>query len=298
MPSFFKNLSFTAILVICMASCEQDALVTPPKYNPKPAIMCLMSPQFEYVEASIFLTQPYFGKQQDYPTPVSDALLILTDLTKNSHDTLKNVEPGIYRLLLGKVTLTPLNVYQLSVKLKSGETFFAKAQVPPKPEFEKFNVDLVKMGTPYKDLNSIGWGGDAFLNPYIVEFSYSLPESGFYVSPQFEGQAYDAMGNIMSLRMAFADEILPANPSKRVTFFTQSEFYSGFGIDGPFNMETFEGALYTMDKGYRDFYLMQQRQETDNPFAEPVLFSTNFSPGALGVFGCYDFVKGTAQYKK
>jgi hypothetical protein len=51
-----------------------------------------------------------------------------------------------------------------------------------------------------------------------------------------------------------------------------------------------------MDKAYRDFYKMQMLQDEENPFSEPVLFSNNFSEGALGVFGCYDFVQGTFEY--
>ena len=130
----------------------------------------------------------------------------------------------------------------------------------------------------------------------MIEFSYDLNDDDFYVSPQLEGSAKNTLGEEISIRISFADEILQGENNKKTSFITQSEFYSGFGIDGPFTINDFFGAVYTMDKAYRDYYKMQMLQDADNPFSEPVMFTNSFSGGAIGVFGSYDFVQGQFKY--
>ena len=56
-PYFFLVVCVTLLL----GSCEQDALVDPPPFEKKPAIMCLMTPQSNYIEASVAYTKPYYG---------------------------------------------------------------------------------------------------------------------------------------------------------------------------------------------------------------------------------------------
>jgi len=257
--------------------------------------MCLMTPQSPFVEASVSYTKPYFGIVKDEPEFITDALLILTDVEQNIRDTFIHNQEGMYQLILKKFSLKEFRIYTLEVILKSGQSYRATAQVPPKPDFNKFHIDNVAFGKPYLDLNGGGWG-QFYINPFVVEFSYDLKEKGFYVSPHLEGMATSTIGTQIPTRISFADEIQPFNTQKRVRFFTQSELYSDQEAD--YSMEVFTGAIYTMDKAYRDFYIMQQKQEADNPFSEPVMFTNNFSSGALGVFGCYDFITGTAIYKK
>ena len=48
-----------------------------------------------------------------------------------------------------------------------------------------------------------------------------------------------------------------------------------------------------MDKAYAEFYKTQEFYGSDpSPFSEPLILSSNFSEGAIGVFGSYDFEKG------
>ncbi len=295
MKTKFSKIGLTLIGLMSFVSCEQDALVEPPAFEKKPAIMCLMSPQSMRVEASVAYTKPYYGLQKDETEFISDALLVLIDEKSGLSDTFRNYAPGMYDLNFYNINLIESQWYTLRVRMNDGKEYNARAQVPPKPELSKFEIASVKMGTPYEDIKNGGWGS-YILNPYAVEFRYDLRNPNFYVSPQLEGIARNSRGEEISVRVSFADEILAGNAQSATSFFSQSEFYSGFGIEGPFQLDSFYGAIYTMDKAYRDYYKMQMLQGADNPFAEPVLFTNNFTEGALGVFGCYDYVKGTFVY--
>jgi hypothetical protein len=288
------------IVTVCLtslffASCEQDALVDPPTFQKKPAIMCLMTPQSSEIEASLVYTKPYYGLQKDENEYISDALIVITEDATGTADTMVNYAPGFYSLTIGRIVLKEKHWYTMRVRLSDGKEFSARSQVPPKADASNFKIESVKMGKSYEDINNGGWG-PYILNPYSVAFLYELGSPDFYVSPQLEGTAKNALGEEISVQVEFADDILGGELNKPTRFFTQSEFYSGFGIDGPFTLNTFFGTVYTMDKAYRDFYKMQMLQDEENPFSEPVLFSNNFSEGALGVFGCYDFVQGTFEY--
>lgn len=292
--------SLTLVIMACvvtvfMVSCEQDALVDPPPFQKKPAIMCLMTPQSSVIEASLVFTKPYYGLQKDENETISDALIAITEEATGISDTMYNYAPGLYSLTIGRIVLKEKQWYKMLVRLADGKTFSARSQVPPKADASNFKIESVKMGKAYEDINNGGWG-PYILNPFTVAFLYELGSPDFYVSPHLEGTAKNAVGEEISVRIQFADEILGGEKNKPTRFFTQSEFYSGFGIEGPFTLNTFFGSVYTMDKAYRDFYKMQMLQDEENPFSEPVLFNNNFSEGALGVFGCYDYVQGTFEY--
>jgi hypothetical protein len=45
-----------------------------------------------------------------------------------------------------------------------------------------------------------------------------------------------------------------------------------------------------MDEGYKERYV-REMQISDNPFAEPILMYSNWSNGAIGALGSYDWVE-------
>lgn len=295
--SIIKSI-FLFYILLLVTSCEQDALVDPPPFEKKPAIMCLMSPKSDVVQVSIAYTKPYYGLQTEETNFISDALVVLEEVSTKNKDTFFNYQPGMYQLSFLHITrLKPLEMYTLHVLLKDGSRYTASTTVPPAASKERFEITSVKMGSPYEDVFDGGPGG-LIINPFAIQFEYDLGESGFYVSPQLEGIAKNQFGEEISVRISFKDEILSPQNNQKVQFSTQSDFYSGFGIEGPFQMDSFYGAIYIMDRAYKDFYKMQDLQYTDNPFSEPALFTNNFSNGALGIFGCYDYVQGSFVYRK
>ena len=277
-------------LLLNFTSCEQDAEVDPPVFEKKPVIMCLITPQSNFIQAELSYTRPYYGEQTYDRDFIDDALVVIKNMTTGDMDTLKylingNFPYGNYEVFPKNLQVINDTKYELLVRLSNGETFTATTTTPPKADLNKLKITYFDLQESRED----EWGEQ--VNDYSLEFTYEGLKEGFFVSPQMYGVFNDKNGQEYEIEAFFKEPMLSADASGNVKFFTRDYFYSGWGIDPPFTIEKYKGAVYTMDKSYRDFYNVRF-QDDGNPFAEPVLFLSNFSEGALGVFGSYDFDKG------
>ncbi len=292
-----RPMQLWSILVISLlfVGCEQDAEVDPPKFVKKPVITCLMTPKSNFVEAKLNYTKPYYGVPDNIVEHITDATLVLEDLSAGAVDTFSHTGLGLYQLLLKNVSLVPLHKYELRVKMKNGDVHKAQSVVPPLADFSNLSVNYATLGKPYQETDP--WGGPTYTaNPVTIEFAYIGLNEGFYVSPQLEGAAQNVLGQESQFELYFNEEMQEGEGNKPLVFFKRTNFYSGFGLNGPFKLTELRGAIYTMDKAYRDLYLVQW-QDDENPFQEPILYNSNFSEGAIGVFGSYDFTTGSVKIK-
>lgn len=296
--SITRNLSAILIisLSIVLSSCEQDAEVDPPKFVMKPVITCLMTPKSNFVEAKLNYTRPYYGDQTNSTVEhITDAVLVLEDLNLGSKDTFSHTGMGLYQLLLKNVMLISNHKYELRVIMKDGQVHKAQSTVPPPADFANLTVNYATQGKEYEETDP--WGGPTYtVHPVTIEFSYKGLNQGFYVSPQLEGAAKNLLGQEAQFELYFNEETQEGLGNKPIVFFNRTYFYSGFGLNGPFKLSELRGTIYTMDKAYRDLYLVQW-QDDENPFQEPILYNSNFSEGAIGVFGSYDFSTGSVELK-
>ena len=295
----FMNGSLNTFLIVAISvffvGCEQDAEVDPPKFVKKPVITCLMTPKSNFVEAKLNYTKPYYGVPDNTIEHIADATLVLEDLNVGTKDTFGHTGLGLYQLLLKNVSLVPLHKYELRVYMKNGQVHKAQSTIPPLADFSNLSVNFATLGKPYEETDP--WGGPTYtLNPVTIEFAYKGLNEGFYVSPQLEGAAQNVLGQESQFELYFNEEMQEGEGNKPLVFFKRTNFYSGFGLNGPFKLTELRGAIYTMDKAYRDLYLVQW-QDDENPFQEPILYNSNFSEGAIGVFGSYDFTTGSVKLK-
>lgn len=283
-------------LTLALSSCEQDAEVDPPKFVKKPVITCLMTPKSNFVEAKLNYTRPYYGDQTNTTIEhITDAVLVLEDLNLGTKDTFSHTGLGLYQLLLKNVMLISNHKYELRVIMKDGQVHKAQSTVPPPADFANLTVNYATQGKEYEETDP--WGGPTYtVHPVTIEFNYKGLDQGFYVSPQLEGAAKNLLGQETQFELYFNEETQEGMGSKPIVFFNRTYFYSGFGLNGPFKLSELRGTIYTMDKAYRDLYLVQW-QDDENPFQEPILYNSNFSEGAIGVFGSYDFSTGSVELK-
>ncbi len=282
-------------LIIMLSSCERDAEVDPPKFVKKPVITCLMTPKSNFVEAQLTYTRPYFGNQNNNVVEhITDAVLILEDLNLSTKDTFSHTGLGLYQLLLKNVALIAYHKYELRVLMKDGKIHKAHSTIPPAADFANLKVSYAIQGKEYQETDP--WGGITYtVHPVTIEFNYLGLDEGFYVSPQLEGSAKNNLGQETQFELFFPEEMKEGlGKNKPVVFFNRTFYYSGLGVFGPFKLSELRGAIYTMDKAYRDLYLVQW-QDDGNPFQEPILYNSNFSEGAIGIFGSYDFVMGSVE---
>ncbi len=272
-------------LLLNFTSCEQDAEVDPPEFEKKPVIMCLITPQSNFIQAELSYTRPYYGEQTYDRDFIDDALVVIKNMTTGDKDTLKHLFNGNYEIFPKNVQILNNTKYELMVSLSNGETYRAETTTPPQADLENLKVSYFDLQETRED----EWGEQ--VNDYTLEFTYEGLKEGFFVSPQMLGVFIDKFGQELEIEAFFKEPMLPSNASGTAKFFIRDYFYSGWGIEPPFSIEKYKGAVYTMDKAYRDFYNVRF-QDDGNPFAEPVLFLSNFSEGAIGVFGSYDFDNG------
>jgi hypothetical protein len=102
---------FLWVFVGLLTSCERDAEVEPPKFERKPVIMCLMTPQMPYAEVQVTYTKPYYGKRKwdDTAETVNGCIIVMTDLSSKVSDTFFSTGSGTYQLNFGKINLTSKN---------------------------------------------------------------------------------------------------------------------------------------------------------------------------------------------
>jgi len=284
-PKYIVQHLVIILSVLGIASCEQEAEVAPPVFEKKPVIMCLITPQSNFIQADLSYTRPYYGEQTYDKDFIDNALVIIKNVGTGDMDTLKHLFNGNYEVFPKNVQVSNDTKYELLVRLTNGETFTATTTTPPKADLNKLKITYFDL----QDSREDEWGEQ--VNDYSLEFTYEGLKEGFFVSPQMYGVFNDKNGQEYEIEAFFKEPMLSADASGNVKFFIRDYFYSGWGIEPPFTIEKYKGAVYTMDKPYRDFYNVRF-QDDGNPFAEPVLFLSNLSEGALGVFGSYDFDQG------
>jgi len=286
------KIALLSSLILFLHACEQDALVEPPEFVKQPVFMCLMTPQSNQITASAAFTKPYYGLQTEEVDYIENAVMVIKDNQSQEVDTFTYTREGEYILFPKNISLKEKNKYTLTVYMPDGKQHFAQATVPPKPDFDKLSISYLNLSSSVVD----DWGYEQ--NPYTIELEYDAKEADrYFVSTRFDGFVYNASGDVIETSIYFSEDVQAMNPNKVSSFVSRSYFYSGFGYEGPWSLDSFSGAIYTMDKAYRDFYTSQY-QEEGSPFNEPTMFKSNFSEGALGVFGCYDYRQGSITYPK
>ena len=301
------KVKFTLFLSILAAvffvGCETDSVVEPPPYEKKPVIMSFITPKSNEISAQLSYTKPYFGKQTYDFEYITDASVYVVDLSNNDSLELRLTDPntGIYTVLNTKFSLNAGKSFRMIVHLANGKTFTANTTIPPSPDMAKLKATYMSIGKPTIETNGGGPGFGFETNPFLLNLEYrGALGAKFYFSPQLVATMvndslqfpYDSLDVEISFKIN--DEILKGNTENLVKINYNRSFESGFNIPGPFKVKSIWGALYTMDKPYRDFYMNQLNNNGNggNPFSEPSILISNFSEGALGIFGSYDFEKG------
>ncbi|MCX8482235.1 MAG: DUF4249 family protein [Crocinitomicaceae bacterium] len=295
---------FLNILVaILFVGCETDSTVAPPPYEKKPVIMSLITPQSNQISAQLSYTKPYFGKQTYDFEYITDAKVFVIDLSNNDSLELRLTDPnkGIYEVMNTKFSLDAGKMFKMNVELANGKSYHAFTTIPPSPDMTKLKASYISIGKPKVETNGGGPGFVYETNPFLLNLEYTgVLGENFYFSPQLVATMvndslqfpYDSLDVEIAFRRN--DEILKGNAENMVKMNYNRNFESGFNIPGPFKVKSIWGSLYTMDKPYKDYYMNQLNNNGigNSPFSEPSILISNFSEGAIGIFGSYDFTTG------
>lgn len=295
-------------IAVFFAGCETDSEVAPPPYEKKPVIMSIITPQSKEISAQLSYTKPYFGKQTYDFEYIVDATVYVVDISSNDSLELRLTDPmsGIYTVTNNKFILSAGKTIKMIVQLANGKSYHAFTTIPPSPDISKLRATYMSIGAPSLETSKGGRrnpppGLVYEINPFLLNLEYTgnLGQD-FYFSPQLVATMvndslqfpYDSL----DVEIAFKrnDEILKGNQENVVKMYYNRSFNSGFNIPGPFKVKSIWGSLYTMDKPYKDYYMNQlnNMRNGNSPFSEPSILISNFSEGAIGIFGSYDFTTG------
>ena len=301
MKNKILTIGILSLFTLIISSCERTALVEPPVFVKKPVIMCLISPKSEYIYAQLSYTKPYWGVSANQPDEyILDAQVELVDLTvANSIKLSLNSTNGVYRADTTSFQITSLHSYKIIVTLANGKVYYATSPVPPKPDLSKLKMTYYEFVTS-NDICSGPTGGMYSETPLLQNFQYTGNLStNFYASMQ----VVDSIENKFQIaqEVVFKQDvnssIIQGSNSGVINIFNNQ---SVFAEDAPLKLISVQGAFYTMDKAYAEFYKTQEFYAggaDPSPFSEPLVLSTNFSDGAIGVFGSYDFEKGSIYHR-
>jgi len=302
---FFRTLFI--LFVIGFVSCEQDTNVEPPKYIKKPNINCFLCPESSDIFAELKFTKPYFGVQTNGDEYILDAHVSLIDLTDpDTSELILQNGSGIYKTTQTEIKIVENHHYLLVVKLSTGKVYYAESIVPPKLDMSKFYVSYLKVGTPILDSSGRGPGGPGGpgvvyeRNPFTLEYYYTgYLNKKFYINPQFEAVMENSNGQFLPVEIVSRgdNEFYGVNSEGKIRVYSNRDFNSGFGLNGPWNVNEISGYVYTVDESYKNFYVSQNNDLSDGFFSEPTIMISNWSEGAIGFFGSYNFVSGVI-YKK
>lgn len=298
---------YFAIFMFVFSACEQDATVEPPKYDKKPFIVSLISPESQDIFAEIKYTQPYFGQQTLQDECILDAHVRIIDLTDpdTSEMPLQN-SIGIYKTTQFEIKVVENHVYKLEVKTSNGRIFSALTTVPPKADLSQFKITYLKVGQPILDSSGKGPGGPGGpgvfyeRNPFTLDYYYKGGlNKKFYMNMQFEAEMQNASNEILPVELVNRgnNDFYRSNDMGQIRVFLNRDFNSGFGVNGPWEVSRISGTVYTVDEAYKNYYLSQDNNSSGDFFSEPILMISNWSEGSIGFFGSYNFIKGTIYTK-
>ena len=295
------QIKFVAILLplfLCLG-CENDATVEPPPFVKKPVFTSLISPQGDSIQVMAYYTTPYWGKTTGEVDPIGDAIITVTDLTTAQTVAITLIYPGLYGIPVTNMPIVNGHAYVMEAKMSNGQVFKAKTIVPPAPDVTKMVVTNSSVSVPNQNSGVFGQGTESNTLTLRMDYLGNLGKDNF-VSPHlnatFENANLDQLNVPIYFDMDF--NFLEGNSENKVEYFTQQDFFSGWGQNGPWHLVQLDGAIYTADKAFKYYNISQfNSQNGADFFSEPQPVIGNFSEGALGVFASYSYATGIV-YKK
>ena len=290
----YKSMRLGWILIVFFGftGCyDQAAEVDLPTYNKRTVITSYLSPKDQNITVEVTYIVPYFGKQIADVTRVGDATVVVSDMTVGKSVQLPfDSSIMLYRIRAFALPIVNDHEYRIDVIMKDGTTHWSKTRIPPALKEADLKVGKFVVGK----LEESNWGGQSV--SASLEMIAGNTQTGFYYSPQFEMVLEDGNGDFYGSLLYFPNEGIEAGKTGdalRYLFNDRiyiDQFSGGSPALDPLILKEVVGTFWVMDEGYKERYV-REMQISDNPFAEPILMYSNWSNGAIGALGSYDWVE-------
>ncbi|MDA1181998.1 MAG: DUF4249 family protein [Bacteroidetes bacterium] len=272
---------------------NQDAQVDLPIYNRRTTITCYLSPKDQYITVELGYTVPYFGKQQSDVPRVGDAKVTVTDMNSGKSLLLPfDSSIMLYRIRAFALSIMNGHEYRVDVILKDGIVHWSKTTIPTALKESDLMIGQFRIGK-LETIDKVGQVVNVG-----VELKSGTTLHGFFYAPRFELVMEDGLGDFYGTELYFPKEgIEEGKTGDTLRYFFNDRVFleNGFGggtVTDPLILRELTGTFWVMDEAYKERYLRDMQISVD-PFTEPVLLFSNWSNGAVGALGSYDWVEAT-----
>jgi hypothetical protein len=278
------NLPIVFLLIaLIFYSCEKEANVKIPETEPKPVLVCFISPEDSLISVSLTNSIPLYTKNSvKYPYEINNATITISNGSKSVKIPWYKDSIG-YQISTTLFPIYPGETYSLEVNIPDGRKLSAKTKVPANV-FPQFNFTLTK--------NLIDSNEYSVNYNFIYELSWNdIPSEANY----YRGIIY----NLYSDSTLAPDTV--AQPLNELFESDQGKDGGLIKINGQGNLFYVPGAtpisstnyiayLMLCNKDYYDYHKDLFNNNDTNPFAESKINFSNIE-GGIGCFSAYRMSK-------
>jgi hypothetical protein len=293
-----KHIKYILLIVVAFsfASCERDAKnVDLPSIQPQLVVQGVLSPQEPETRIYVSLSSPVFGSisSQDW---IRDATVQISDGTTTVPLVFEFGSFANYYVADSvKLKIHAGKTYTLWVSTPDGKTVNSKCTVPFPADTTslKYNWDT----TSVYNANAGGIERTVRLNMEWTDFAGG---ANYYragadvISYPLSNPSQDIFERMYN--NTFSDLLTDKNKdggimARRDLIATISEYFGGQTGSFSFRPKGIKMYLVNCDENYYKFHESANRNDSGDPFSEPVLVHNNIV-GGLGYFGaCNQFIK-------
>lgn len=280
---YFKN-NFSAVIFFMLGlsiiSCKKEAQVKIPETEPKPVLVCFISPEDSLIRVKLTNSVPlYTSNSKQYPYNITNAVITISDGSSSKIIPLFQDTVG-YQLHTKYFPIKAGGTYQLEVKIPDGRSLLAKTTVPADnfPSFnfslEKNLIDSSEFGVNYEFVYSLSWNDIPSVANYYRGIIYNL-----YSDSTLMGDTIAQVFNEL-----YENDLGKDGASIKIN--GQGNYFYIPGSTTPINSSSYIAYLMLCNKEYFDYHKDLYTNNDVNPFAESKINFSNIE-GGIGCFSAY-----------
>ncbi len=282
-----NNLKILVMLFISTGifiSCRKEANVKIPETEPKPVLVCFISPEDSVIRVKLTNSIPlYTDNSKKYPYEISNAEITISNGNNSKRIPLIHDTIG-YQLSTSEFPIQAGVTYTLEVKIPDGRYLTAKTTVP-KDNFPSFNFEIEKtlfdsseFGVEYDLLYELSWNDIPGATNFYRGVIYNLYS--------------DSILGVDTIATPF-NELFESDEGKdggNIEIKGQAKLFYIPGSSVPINSSNYIAYLMLCNKEYFDYHKDLYTNNDINPFAESKINYSNIE-GGIGCFSAYRLAK-------
>jgi hypothetical protein len=274
-------LFFIIVISLTFVSCERDATVELPDTEPKPVLVCFISPQDSMIRVTLTNSRPIYSSQKsNFPYIIKNAEVKIS--SNGTSATIPFISDSLgYQLATNFFALKEGEKYFLDVTIPDGRKLSASTQVPVKKPNE----------VKYKLTRTVNDSNEYFVDlKYNVEISWEdiIGEKNTYRTIIYSLNT--TKNSTDTSTFLISEEYKSDDLGDGLTIKTNTEIFAGYSTDSVSgNVPVQVGTLIYLVNGNDDYIKYHKdlsRFQEMNPFSEPTINFSNIK-GGIGCFGAY-----------